>query len=166
MEYRVARGSPMLFVLLLASAATQAALPVDKVLVEKSERRMTLLHDGSTVKTYRVSLGREPVGDKERQGDGRTPEGTYRIDRRNAASQYHLSLHIAYPDEVHRARARKLGVSPGGDIFIHGLPNGFAWTGRAQHFTDWTAGCIAVGNDEIEEIWKLVSDGTPIEIRP
>lgn len=154
----------MLCVLLLAADDARAA-SIDKVLVEKSEHRMTLLHDGVAVKTYRVALGREPIGDKERQGDGRTPEGTYRIDRRNAASRYHRSLHIDYPDAAHRAHARKLGVSAGGDIFIHGLPNGFAWTGSARHFADWTAGCIAVNNDEIEEIWKLVRDGTEIEIR-
>ena len=155
-----------LFCVLLGFAGIARGEIVDRVLVEKSERRLTLLHDGVAVKTYRVALGREPVGDKERQGDGRTPEGTYTIDRRNAASQYHRSLHIDYPDAAHRARARKLGVSPGGDIFIHGLPNGFAWTGAAQHYADWTAGCIAVDNDEIDEIWKLVRDGTPVEIRP
>ena len=139
---------------------------VDRVLVEKSERRMTLLREGVAVKTYRVALGREPIGDKVRQGDGRTPEGIYRIDRRNAASQFHRSLHIDYPDTAHRAHARKIGVSPGGDIFIHGLPNGYGWLGAAHRERDWTAGCIAVSNDEIEEIWKLVRDGTTIEIRP
>jgi murein L,D-transpeptidase YafK len=151
-------------VLLLLAGAACAATTIDRVLVEKSERRMSLLDDGAVVKTYRIALGREPVGDKERQGDGRTPEGTFRIDRRNAASQYHRSLHIDYPDAAHRARARRLGVSPGGDIFIHGLPNGAGWL--VPRGVDWTAGCIAVSNDEIEEIWTLVRDGTPIEIRP
>ena len=152
--------------LLGCAVVLRAEARVDRVLVEKTERRLTLFDDGRVVKVYRVALGSEPAGDKQRQGDGRTPEGRYRIDRRNAKSQYHLSLHIDYPDAAHRERARRLGASPGGDIFIHGLPNGYAWLGAAHRRHDWTAGCIAVTNDEIEEIWALVRDGTPIEIRP
>lgn len=150
----------------LIAAAPRAEAAVDRVLVEKAERRLTLLENGRALKRYRVALGSEPVGDKERRGDGRTPEGVYRIDRRNAESAYHRSLHVTYPDDPHRARARKLGVSPGGDIFIHGLPTGYGWLGASHRARDWTAGCIAVTDEEIEEIWRLVADGTPIEIRP
>lgn len=162
----------VLFVLALASACfaqaggAPASHQADKILVLKSERKLMLLDHGRVVKTYRISLGAEPVGPKTRQGDHRTPEGTYVIDRRNPHSQFHKSLHISYPNAEDRARARRLGVSPGGDIFVHGLPNGYHWLGPVQHFDDWTDGCIAVTNEEIEEIWRAVPDGTPIEIRP
>ena len=119
-----------------------------------------LLHGESVVRSYRIALGAVPSGHKEREGDGRTPEGVYVIDRRNPKSAYHLSLHISYPNEADRERARALGVDPGGDIMIHGMPNG----GEARS-GDWTRGCIAVTNAEIEEIWELVADGTVIEIR-
>lgn len=136
------------------------------MLVEKAARRLTLVRDGSAVKSYQIALGLEPVGDKVRQGDNRTPEGVFRIDRRNAKSSFYRSLHISYPDAAHRARARRLGASPGGDIMIHGLPNGLGWLGSLHRKTDWTAGCIAVTNQEIDEIWRAVPDGTPVEIRP
>ena len=100
------------------------------------------------------------------QGDGRTPEGSYRLDWRNPDSRYHRSIHISYPAPEDRARARRLGVSPGGDIMIHGLPNGRGWIGAAHAGYDWTDGCIAVTNAEMDEIWALVDNGTPIEIRP
>ena len=142
------------------------SLKADKILVLKSERKLMLLDHGRVLKTYKVSLGGEPVGPKTRQGDHRTPEGNYLIDRRNAHSQFHKSLHISYPNAADRERARRLGVSPGGDIFVHGLPNGYRWLGPVQSFDDWTDGCIAVTNQEIEEIWRAVPDGIPIEIRP
>jgi murein L,D-transpeptidase YafK len=107
-----------------------------------------------------------PVGPKRCQGDNRTPEGTYRISGRNRHSSYHRSLRISYPDEGDRKRARALGCSPGGDIMIHGLPNGRGAIGALHRMYDWTAGCIAVTNPEIEEIWAAVPDGTEIEIRP
>ena len=122
---------------------------------------MLLLSGESIVRTYRIALGREPAGPKERAGDGRTPEGRYSIDRRNPKSGYHRSLHISYPNEADRERARAAGVDPGGDIMIHGLPNG-----AASREGDWTQGCIAVTDAEIEEIWDLVCDGTSIEIYP
>src|SRR6478736_6016345 len=108
----------------------------------------------------------EPIGPKTRQGDHRTPEGHYVIDRRNSRSQFHRSLHISYPNAADRDHARALGVSPGGDIFIHGLPNGYGFIGAAHRTRDWTDGCVAVTDQEIEEIWTLVNNGTPIEIRP
>jgi tetratricopeptide (TPR) repeat protein len=140
--------------------------PASKVIVEKKERKLTLLSNGKVLKTYRVALGGNPNSPKERQGDSRTPEGTYVIDSRNSDSRYHLSLHISYPNEDDKKRARELGVSPGGNIMIHGLKNGFSWIGDSHTSVDWTEGCIAVTDEEIEEIARLVPDGTVIEIRP
>jgi murein L,D-transpeptidase YafK len=142
-------------------------LPVaDKVLVKKAERKMLLIYNGKAYREYTIALGDNPIGHKQQQGDERTPEGTYIIDYRNPQSRYHLSLHITYPNEADRKQARKRGVNPGGDIFIHGLPNGWEKFAPFYKSTDWTDGCIAVSNEEIEEIWKLVKNGTPIEILP
>jgi murein L,D-transpeptidase YafK len=140
--------------------------PADKVLIEKKERRLALLSKGEVIKSYKIALGGNPVGPKERQGDNKTPEGTYLIDSRNRDSGYHLSLHISYPNEKDKMRAKKLGVSPGGDIMIHGIKNGFTWIGGSQAEVDWTKGCIAVTDEEMEEIYKLVPNGTVVEIRP
>ncbi len=118
------------------------------------------------IKTYKVALGGDPVGPKARQGDHKTPEGAYVLDARNPHSQFYKSIHISYPGEHDRAIARRDRVSPGGDVFIHGLPNGYGAIGAAHRLRDWTDGCIAVTNEEIDEIWKAVPDGTPIEIRP
>ena len=140
--------------------------PADKILIEKDRRRLTLLSEGEVIKTYKIALGANPVGPKERQGDNKTPEGSYIIDSRNSKSDFHLSLHISYPNEKDRIRAKELGASPGGDIMIHGIKNGFAWVGASHSNIDWTNGCIAVTNDEMEEIFKLVPNGTIVEIRP
>lgn len=150
---------------LLAGTARPRAL-ADRVVVEKSARKLTLWSHGRLLATYRVCLGPHPVGPKEREGDGRTPEGHYRIDSRNAQSKYHLALHVSYPNTDDRARARRLGVKPGGEIMIHGLPNRWPVVSGMISYTDWTAGCIAVTNSEIEEIWKLVPIGTAVDIRP
>ena len=128
------------------------------VVVSKEKREMLLLRGESVLRTYRIALGPEPVGPKRQEGDGRTPEGRYIIDWRNARSNYHLSLHISYPDAADLARAREAGVDPGGDIMIHGLRDGFRQEG------DWTQGCIAVTDQEMDEIWGLVAEGTPIWI--
>ncbi|HYN44938.1 MAG TPA: L,D-transpeptidase family protein [Candidatus Limnocylindrales bacterium] len=141
-------------------------VPADKVLIEKKERRLTLLSKGEVIKTYKIALGGNPVGPKERQGDNKTPEGTYIIDSRNRDSVYHLSLHISYPNEKDKMRAKGLGVSPGGDIMIHGIKNGLTWVGASHAEVDWTKGCIAVTDEEMEEIYKLVPNGTITEIRP
>jgi murein L,D-transpeptidase YafK len=138
----------------------------DRVLVEKSVRRLTLLRNGTPLKTYRVALGREPVGPKEQEGDQRTPEGIYQIDFHKEDSDYHRALHVSYPEQRDIDRAAASGVSAGSDIMIHGLPNGRGWIGAFHRRTDWTAGCIAVTDLEIEEIWRAVPDGTPVEIRP
>jgi tetratricopeptide (TPR) repeat protein len=140
--------------------------PADKILIEKKERRLTLISKGKVLKTYKIALGGNPNGPKERQGDNKTPEGTYIIDSRNRDSRYHLSLHISYPNEKDKKRARELGVSPGGDIMIHGIKNGFSWVGDMHSEVDWTKGCIAVTDEEIEEIERLVPNGTIVEIRP
>lgn len=139
---------------------------VSKVLIEKRERRLTLIAQDKVLKSYKIALGGNPNGQKERQGDNKTPEGTYIIDSRNTDSAYHLSLHISYPNERDLRRAKELGVSPGGDIMIHGLKNGFSWIGDAHTSLDWTKGCIAVTDEEIEEIADLVPNGTIVEIRP
>ncbi|WP_346914214.1 L,D-transpeptidase family protein [uncultured Roseibium sp.] len=144
----------------------KAGARADRVVVFKGERVLELMAGDVTLKRYTVSLGREPVGAKQREGDGRTPEGRYRIDYRNPASGYHLALHISYPDAQDRARARKAGVSPGGDIMIHGMRNGYGWIGSLHRLVDWTNGCIAVTDTEMDEIWRAVANGTEIEIRP
>lgn len=137
---------------------------IDRILVEKGARRLTVFRDGEALRTYRVALGFTPEGDKERQGDGRTPEGVFRIDRRNSASDYHLSLGLDYPQPDDIARARTGGYAPGGDIFIHGQPNGVGAVVTLPY--DWTAGCIAVSDAEIEELWRVTPLGTEVEIRP
>lgn len=147
-------------------AAVAASFSADSIVVEKQAHRLSLYHNGSLVKTYLVALGQQPVGDKERRGDNRTPEGLFYIEARNPNSRYHRALRISYPDAAHRARAQSLGVSPGGDIMIHGLPARQAWVGAAHRDFDWTEGCIAVTNAEIEEIWSAVPIGTPIHIKP
>jgi tetratricopeptide (TPR) repeat protein len=138
----------------------------DRILIEKSAHRLMLLSQGEVLKTYKIALGGNPIGPKERQGDNKTPEGIYVIDARNRDSRFHLSLHISYPNERDKNRAKELGVSPGGDIMIHGIKNGFSWVGDAHAEIDWTKGCIAVTNEEIEEIAKLAPNGTIVEIRP
>lgn len=139
---------------------------VDRLVVEKGARRLTLWFAGYPVRTYRIALGREPFGDKLSIGDGRTPEGLYTIDGRNAGSEFHRSLHISYPNAADVRRAREAGTDPGGKIMIHGLPNGAEWVEGEHTRFDWTEGCIALTNEEIDEVWELVADGTPIEIRP
>ncbi len=154
--------------LIIVSAAKHAngEGTVDRVIVNKAKRELLLTHAGNMVRSYRVALGRNPVGPKTRQGDGKTPEGVYNISGRNAASAFHRALRVSYPNAADRAHAKKLGVAPGGDIMIHGLPNGQGNIGKAHRLTDWTEGCIAVTNAEIEEIWGLVRDGTRVEINP
>jgi murein L,D-transpeptidase YafK len=149
-----------------ATAALDTRFPADSIVVEKSAHRLSLFQQGKRVRTYLVALGQQPIGDKVRRGDRRTPEGSFLIEARNPQSRYHRSLRISYPDAAHRARAQALGVSPGGDIMIHGLPARQAWVGAAHRDFDWTEGCIAVTNQEIEEIWSAVPVGTPIHIKP
>lgn len=138
----------------------------DSIVVEKARRTLTLYSDGYAVRTYRVALGKQPAGDKVSRGDGKTPEGVYHVDFKNPQSKYHMALHISYPDVAHARRAAALGVSPGGDIMIHGLPDAYAKIGALHRQQDWTEGCVAVTDAEIEEIFRAVPDGTPILIVP
>jgi murein L,D-transpeptidase YafK len=138
----------------------------DKVVVVKALRELRLLADGEVFRTYDVSLGREPVGDKLWEGDGRTPEGHYTLDFKNENSAFHRSIRVSYPNAEDWREARAMGVHPGSDIMIHGLKPEFAHMGRRHLREDWTEGCIAVTNREMDEIWSLVPVGTPIEIRP
>jgi murein L,D-transpeptidase YafK len=138
----------------------------DLIEVHKAERRLELKRGGAVLRHYRIALGFDPVGHKEREGDGRTPEGAYVIDWRNPKSRFHLSLHVSYPDERDQARAAARSQSPGGDIMIHGQPNGLSRLTTGHPRRDWTVGCVAVTNREMREIWSLVADGTPIVIRP
>lgn len=154
--------------LLLTAWAPGADKPVhaDHVLVLKKQRTLQLLNHGRVLKSYKVALGADPVGPKTRQGDHKTPEGIYILDSRNVRSQFYKSIHISYPNASDRAAARARGVSPGGDVFVHGLPNGYRSVGASHRLKDWTDGCIAVTDEEIDEIWAAVGNGTPIEIRP
>jgi murein L,D-transpeptidase YafK len=155
-------------VLSMATFSQEAAQPLhaDKILIDKSVHRMTLLWKGAPVRMYHVALGRSPVGKKECQGDLKTPEGTYSITGRNPQSSYHRSLRVSYPNAEDIAKAQRLGCDPGGDIMIHGFPNGGRFSEEAHASTDWTLGCIAVTDSEIEEIWDAVPNGTAVEIRP
>ncbi len=142
---------------------------VDSVVVRKGERKIQLLHKGEVYREYRVALGGNPTGHKFMEGDQRTPEGDYVLNWRNPNSSFHKSIHVSYPNERDRAFARALGVNPGGMIMVHGRPNWLTSASVARdHYDgrDWTNGCIAVTNDEMEEIWRLVRDGTPIRILP
>lgn len=141
-------------------------LRADRVLIKKSEHQLVLLLNGKILKAYRVALGSVPVGHKEREGDGRTPEGLYRIDSRKNDSAFHRALHISYPNPRDIEIAKSRGLDPGGAIMIHGIRNGLGWFGKLHRLADWTSGCVAVTNWEIEEIWGAVPDGTPIQISP
>jgi len=145
---------------------TSSGIQADYVLVEKSLKLLTLFNNERPIKTYDVALGRNPKGPKLMEGDLRTPEGRYIIDSRNPDSKYHLALHISYPNDIDLQITGIAGVSPGGNIMIHGTGEEYAWMGSFHDVVDWTDGCIAVTNEEIEEIWQLVPDGTRIEILP
>lgn len=143
-----------------------ASAKADRVLVEKSRRRLTLFRNDTPLKSYRIALGGSPVGQKQHEGDKRTPEGQYSINGRNQRSVYHLALHVSYPSPQQEDIARKREGSPGGNVEIHGLYNGLGWLGALHRLRDWTAGCIAVTNTEVEEIARAVPNGTRIEIVP
>ncbi|MEB2847041.1 L,D-transpeptidase family protein [Rhizobiales bacterium RZME27] len=155
-----------LALLVFFSAGTAAAQSVSHVLVNKSERRMQIMDGETVVKTYSIALGGSPEGHKQKEGDERTPEGTYTLDWRNPGSGYHRSIHVSYPNEADTARAAAAGEDPGGMIMIHGQRNYLGWLSPLTQWFDWTNGCIAVSNAEMDEIWDLVKNGTPIEIRP
>ena len=160
---------PLVAGILLSSCLLYAQAPsvgADRVVVYKSERKLVLLSRGKEIRSYKVALGSEPVGPKTQHGDHKTPEGFYTLDSRNPNSHFYKAFHISYPSLKDLANAKKLGISPGGDIMLHGLPKDYAWVGKAHTLHDWTDGCIAVTNKEMDELWKLVPVGTPIEIKP
>jgi murein L,D-transpeptidase YafK len=146
-------------------SSTSPQTKIDRVLVLKRKHKLQLLSGEQVVKSYDVALGSGGLAPKRAQGDRRTPEGLYAIDWRNPASRFHRALHISYPQGADKQRARQLGTNPGGDIMIHGLGLESSWIGADHRRTDWTEGCIAVTDTEIEEIWEMVPDGTPVEIR-
>ena len=157
------RGFLALLAALYLAAPVQAEEIADFVLVDKSDRTLWVYEDGRVIRTVRgLQFGDAPQGHKRFQGDERTPEGRYTIDYGNPQSSFYLSLHISYPNAADRAYAAARGRSPGGDIFIHGQPNG----STARMRGDWTDGCIALSDAEIADLWQIVPDGTPIEIRP
>lgn len=139
---------------------------VDRLVVRKSERTLTAYAGGREVRVFRVSLGWNPVGPKEREGDRRTPEGIFTVTEHKRDSAYHRALRISYPRPEDEARARARGVSPGSDIMIHGVRNGLGWLGRAQRWFDWTAGCVALTNDEMDGLFERTVPGATVEILP
>ena len=153
---------------LLMSGCHKPAAPLpqqaNKITISKSQHSMTLWSGDKILKTYKVALGRGKGEAKSHQGDHETPEGTYVIDSKNSKSRFHLALHVSYPNAEDIKRAKSKGLSPGGDIMIHGVHSGFQWLGGLQHDIDWTDGCIAVTDSEIEEIFAAVPIGTPIQI--
>jgi murein L,D-transpeptidase YafK len=160
----------LLGVLLAWANAAPAPLPpgahVDRLVVIKGEHRLLLQQQGQTLASFEVALGRGGKGPKRREGDGRTPEGLYTIDFHNGSSAFYRALHISYPGRADLARARAAGAPAGGAVMVHGLPPRLAWVGRLQRAVDWTNGCVALSDPEMQQVYALVRDGTPIEIRP
>ena len=140
--------------------------PVDRVIVQKANRRMELMRAGAVIASYKISLGLQPIGQKQREGDFRTPEGSYRLTRRNAQSDFFLAVQVSYPEATDIAMARRNGWAPGGAIMVHGLPNILKYSRDRYLSTDWTDGCIALSNEDMLDFWLLTGAGTPIEIRP
>jgi murein L,D-transpeptidase YafK len=149
-----------------ADSPTQETERADSILILKKDHQMELLAGGKVMRTYKVALGSGGLAPKQREGDTRTPEGHYIIDAKFEHSSYYKALHVSYPNPEDRKRAARLGVRPGGAIMIHGLPNGKGWIGARHRLYDWTLGCIAVTDEEMEKVWKLIPINTPVEIRP
>ena len=166
------RGTGLIAVLLIVALGGSTGLeagefPVaEKVVVEKSKRKLHLVKDGVAFRTFDIALGIRPIGDKEEEGDFKTPEGNYILDARNPDSEFFLSMHVSYPNQRDRAEARQKGVDPGGAIMIHGQPNDPTRSEAYYRTQDWTNGCIAVSNSDMIDIWLMTPDNTPIEIRP
>ncbi|MBN2426583.1 MAG: L,D-transpeptidase family protein [Calditrichaceae bacterium] len=154
------------FTFLYSDKQLDQSATINKIVVEKSKRRLHLYFNDKLIKTYKISLGSHPVGDKTCEGDKRTPEGHYVINDKNPNSGYHKNLGISYPNKQDIKQAKKSCKSSGGQIKIHGIKNGFGWIGRLHLLIDWTAGCIALTNKEIDELYEAIHIGTPIEIKP
>ena len=150
-----------------ADIATASSYPVvDLIRVYKKERKLEVLSSGRVLRSFSVALGKDPIGHKVREGDGRTPEGKYLLDFRKADSAFYKAFHISYPNAQDTAQARARQVSPGGQIMVHGQKNGFGWLSPIMQRFDWTNGCIGLSNEDMDVLWSLLKDGTPIEIFP
>lgn len=149
-----------------ASSSSLGSSQADRIVIVKSTHTMTIYNHARILGEYKVALGRGGIGPKVQQGDHKTPEGQYAVDSRNAHSAFHLALHLSYPNAQDRDRAARSNLNPGGSIEIHGLPSHFAWLGWLANSVDWTDGCIAVTDKEIEEIWRIVPNGTRVDILP
>lgn len=164
---RIIAGAIALIVVFFAMPAAGFGLEkADMVVVVKSESRLYLKRGGQIISQYHVVFGPEPEGHKLQEGDGKTPEGKYVLDYKNANSDFYKSIHISYPNRADRKRAVRSGVDPGGEIMIHGQKNGAGWLASISKYFNWTQGCIAVSNKAMDEIWQAVDAGTPIEIKP
>ena len=152
--------------MLLASMAVNASEKATLVVIDKADRIMRVMNGDTVLASYHVSLGGNPIGHKEREGDQRTPEGRYVLDYKKSNSAFYKSIHISYPNLEDKERAEKFGVSPGGFIMIHGQKNGLGWLSGLTQMADWTNGCIAVTNEEMDEVWEYVNEGTPVQINP
>jgi murein L,D-transpeptidase YafK len=148
-----------------AAAQTTPSLAVDRIIVDKAEHRMTLIRGNNVIAVYKVALGKGGLAPKAKEGDGRVPEGAYRITERKADSQFYKALRVGYPTKAETEAARNKGIDPGSNIMIHGLPNGMGWIGSWHRLRDWTAGCVALTDAEMDQLWKLVPVGTIVEIR-
>jgi murein L,D-transpeptidase YafK len=156
-----------MLVALMPATIQAAEFPVaDKVIIEKAARKLYLLQNGKAFRTFKIALGIRPVGHKKKEGDFKTPEGTYLLDSRNQNSDFFLSIHVSYPNQVDRREANTIGVEPGGAIMIHGQPNEPTKSETYYRTQDWTNGCIAVSNSDMIDIWLMTGENTPIEIRP
>jgi murein L,D-transpeptidase YafK len=149
-----------------AALSADPVLQADRIVVLKAERRLLLMREEEVLKSFWIALGRHPIGPKTKRGDGRTPEGIYRIEARDSESFFYRSLRISYPNRSDRERAKQLGVHPGGNILIHAVPKGFGPTGPGERMFDWTNGCIAVTDADMDEIWSRAPEGISVEIRP
>lgn len=160
------RNIVLIFAVLISWVSPALGNDIDSVLVNKSELKMYLLAKGEKVKEYSIALGANPKGHKQQEGDERTPEGKYFLDYKKSDSSFYKAIHISYPSVEDQAKAKERGVNPGGLIMIHGQKNGLGWLSWASQNFNWTNGCIAVTNKEMDEIWSLIKVGTPIEIQP
>ncbi|MEJ2613291.1 MAG: L,D-transpeptidase family protein [Candidatus Thiodiazotropha sp.] len=156
----------LIFLLLASWVIPAQGSDIDHVLVKKSELKMYLISKGVKIKEYSIALGANPKGHKEKEGDERTPEGKYFLDYKKSDSSFYKAIHISYPNEEDKVKAKEKGVNPGGLIMIHGQKNGLGWLSWLSQNFNWTNGCVAVTNSEMDEIWNLVKAGTPIEILP
>jgi murein L,D-transpeptidase YafK len=151
--------------MILSTGYAQSLEKANKVVIEKSARTLTLYSDSRVIAAFKIALGRSPIGEKECDGDNKTPEGVFRVTEHKANSAYHRALRLSYPEASNTMAAAAKGCKPGSDIMIHGIRNGFGWVGRWHRLFDWTRGCVALTNEEIEKVWELVSDSTIVEIK-